>query len=209
MGKPYIEELDWLREEIAKTKERVAQLAEQQKAWGDALSEQRQRNGTLKESLAKADNDLVKTKVQVQQEATMKKKAEEDAMHEEAALSSEVEASRREKGQLIQQLEEMKRQIDPIQREIEALTLEIAHLQQDNEVKRKLMDEREELPKEVKSLRARLEHAMKIKPGLLQKIKFTEELFTELGEKDNSDRGRLFADYKRLAKELESIKYEQ
>ena len=61
----------------------------------------------------------------------------------------------------------------------------------------------------MKSLQERLERAMRLKPGLLQKIRFVEELFTELGESGSSDRARLFAEYKMLAKELETMKYEQ
>ena len=209
MGQPYIEELNWLREEIAKIKGRTAQLDVQQKAWGDALSDLRQRNGTLKESLAKADNDLAKVQAEAQKETTMQTKAQESAVREDVALSSEVEASRREKSQLIQQLEAMKRQIAPILSEITTLNLEISHLQQDNDMKRNSLNDSEVLPKEVERLQARLERAMKLKPGLLQKIRFTEELFTELGENGSTDSGRLFADYKRLAKELESMKYEQ
>ncbi len=139
----------------------------------------------------------------------MQSKAQESAVREDAALSSEVEASRHEKSQLIQQLEEMKRQIAPLLSEITDLNVEISHLQQDNDMKRSSLNDSEMLPKEVERLQARLERAMKLKPGLLQKIRFTEELFTELGENGSSNKGMLFADYKRLAKELESMKYEQ
>ena len=142
-------------------------------------------------------------------EGARQEKAEEDAAREVATKEEELVKCQREKGQLKQQLEEAKLQIAPILKEIADLNSEIEQLRQDNEMRRKSLNDSEVLPKEVESLRGRLERAMRLKPGLLQKIRFVEELFTELGESGSSDRSRLLAKYKKLAKELEAIEYEQ
>ena len=209
MGQTYIEELNWLREELGKIKGQVGNQNEQQKAWGEALAKQRKRNKELKASLADRDKDLANAQAEARNEAGRLKKAEEDAVRDEATKEEELDVLRRDKSQLMHQLDEAKRKIAPILSEITALNLEIAHLQQDNEVKRNSVNDSEALPKEVKNLQGRLERAMRLKPGLLQKIRFVEELFTELGESGRSERSRLFAEYKRLAKELETMKYEQ
>ena len=209
MGQTYIEELNWLREELGKIRGQVGNLGEQQKAWGEALAKQRKRNKELKARLADRDKDLANAQAEARNEAGRLKKAEEDAVCDEATKEEELDVLRRDKSQLMHQLDEAKRKIAPILSEITALNLEIAHLQQDNEVKRNSVNDSEALPKEVKNLQGRLERAMRLKPGLLQKIRFVEELFTELGESGRSERSRLFAEYKRLAKELETMKYEQ
>ncbi|MBO4512078.1 MAG: hypothetical protein J5746_04885 [Victivallales bacterium] len=209
MGQTYIEELNWLREELGKIKGQVGNQNEQQKAWGEALAKQRKRNKELKASLADRDKDLANAQAEARNEAGRLKKAEDDAVRDEATKEEELDVLRRDKSQLMHQLDEAKRKIAPILSEITALNLEIAQLQQDNEVKRNSVNDSEALPKEVKNLQGRLERAMRLKPGLLQKIRFVEELFTELGESGSSERARLFAEYKRLAKELETMKYEQ
>ena len=205
----YGEELRWLMAEIARMKGRMTQLNDQQRNWGIALAEQRQRNVELKENLARAEKELAKAKEEAQREAAKQQMEQENAEHEVAEKKAELEKCRLESKQLSRQLEETKRQVAPVLDEIGALNLAIGQLQRDVETKRNALEKSEMLPNEVKSYQARLARAMALKPGLLQKASFAKDLVTELGEPGNSERSRLLAQYKRLAESLQPMEYKQ
>ena len=209
MGIAYVDELKWLDDEIAKVKEHAAQLDVQQRNWRLLLEEQHKRNEALRENLVKAERDLAKAREDARRETENLKKVQEDAARKEAEKSGELEELCRESMRLSQQQEETKRQIAPILVMINALNSEIARLQKDIETRRNALAKSELLPKEVESFQMRLTKAMTLKPGLLQKTRFAEELLAELGDTANSDRSRLLAEYRKLAEKLRSMEYEQ
>ncbi len=205
---PHYTELRWIEGRLEEIKGQLAQLDEQQKAWGIALTEQRQKNGMLKADLAQAENELAYVREELQQEHARQEHEQKAAAGEEADAKSELEKCSREKSQLNQQMEETRRQVAPILSEIASLNSEISQLQHGIEMKRNSLNDSEVLPKELDNLRVRLARAMKMKPGFLQKIRFAEELLAELGEQGNADKARLLEEYRRLAEELEPMEYE-
>ena len=209
MGVAYIDELRWLDDEIAKVKKDAAQLDEQQRKWGLLLEEQRKRNEALRDKFVKAEKDLAKAREDARKHTENLKKAQEDAARKEEEKSGELEALHRESIQLSRQKEETKQRVAPILVQIDALNTELEQLQKDIEMRRNALAKSELLPKEVECFQTRLTKAMALKPGLLQKTRFAEELLAELGDTVNPDKTRLLVEYRELAERLRSMEYEQ
>ena len=197
------EELNWLNTEIARVREGVNQLNEQQKNWGIAFVEQRQRNETLKEQLARTEKDLAAAK----EEAAKQRAIQEETIREEEEKSAELERLRRESDSLSQQLVETERRIAPIIDEISALNSTIEQLNQDIATKQKVLDDSESLLNELEGFQARKTQAMVLKPGLLQKKRCAEELLNESGESGNSEKTKLLAKYSSLAEKLQAMEF--
>ncbi|MCR4572219.1 MAG: hypothetical protein K5787_00475 [Lentisphaeria bacterium] len=204
-----IEVIQWLKSEIAQQQARVAGLADSQKELGRQIAEQQEKQKTLEERLAAVKADLAKAVANIKAELA-KMEPELQAVHDENDEKQKIyDTTKKDKVTLDNQLADAKRQADPILQEIESLKDEIKKLLDEIALKKRLIAESLELPKEIEKLRERLARALALKAGYLQKTAFAEELLNENDSLRKSIGTSKLQEYKRLCAELQPMVFEE
>ena len=204
-----IEVIQWLKSEIERQQKHVEGLADCQKMLGRQIVEQQEKKKTLTAKLEQVKGDLAK--------ALASAKAEQARMDVELQKTRDVieeknqihDATQKEKISLDNQLEDAKRQAAPILREIDALKGEIEKLHEEIAMKKRLVVESAEIPKEIERLRERMARALALKAGFLQKTAFAEELLNENASLCKSFEANKLQEYKRLCGELQPMVFEE
>ncbi len=204
-----IEVLQWLKAEISRQQARVDGLADSQKVFGRQIAEQQEKKKTLEARLAAVKGELANAVASVKAEQA-KLAADLQARRDEIDEMQRIyDATKKDRAALDSQLADANRQAEPILREIESLKDAIQKLHDEIALKKRLVAESAEIPKEIEKLRERLKRALALKAGYLQKTAFAEELLNESESLSKSIGTSKLQEYKRLCEELQPLVFEE
>ncbi len=204
-----IEVIQWLKSEIERQQARVDGLTESQNELGRQITEQQEKKKTLEERLVAVKADLEKAVANIKAEQARMESELQAVRDENNKKQKAFDVMQKDRMALGNQLADAKRQGDPILQKIALLKDEIKKLFGEIALKKRLVAESSELPKEIEKLRKRLTHALSLKAGYLQKTAFAEELLNESESLRKSIGTSKLQEYKRLFAELQPMVFEE
>jgi chromosome segregation ATPase len=204
-----IEVIQWLKSEIERQQARVDGLTESQNELGRQITEQQEKKKTLEERLVAVKADLEKAVANIKAEQARMEPELQAVRDENNKKQKAFDVMQKDRMALGNQLADAKRQGDPILQKIALLKDEIKKLFGEIALKKRLVAESSELPKEIEKLRKRLTRALSLKAGYLQKTAFAEELLNESESLRKSIGTSKLQEYKRLFAELQPMVFEE